>query len=130
MNKEFVPYEEALALKELGFNEPCIGFYEKDNLDIIPNKQYLSKLSYIQNDVIHIDLSCSCPTYSSVFRWFREKYDYDISIKKCTPSEYKFVIEKLSTKKDSYYFLGVIFKSYGEAELACLKKLIELIKNK
>lgn len=27
MNKEFVPYEQALALKELGFNETCIAFY-------------------------------------------------------------------------------------------------------
>ena len=27
MNKEFIPYEEALALKELGFDEECIfGF--------------------------------------------------------------------------------------------------------
>ena len=27
MNKEFVKYEQALALKELGFDEPCIGWY-------------------------------------------------------------------------------------------------------
>ena len=25
--KDFVPYEQALALKELGFDEPCFGFY-------------------------------------------------------------------------------------------------------
>jgi hypothetical protein len=30
MNKEFVPYEQALALKELGFNEPCFGYYNTD----------------------------------------------------------------------------------------------------
>ena len=27
MNKEFVPYEQALDLKELGFDEPCILLY-------------------------------------------------------------------------------------------------------
>ena len=27
MDKEFFPYEEALALKELGFDEPCFGYY-------------------------------------------------------------------------------------------------------
>ena len=27
MNKEFIPYEQALALKELGFDEPCFGHY-------------------------------------------------------------------------------------------------------
>jgi hypothetical protein len=27
MNKEFVPYEESLALKELGFDEPCLAHW-------------------------------------------------------------------------------------------------------
>ena len=30
MEKDFVPYEEALALKELGFDEFCIGNYADD----------------------------------------------------------------------------------------------------
>ncbi len=30
MNKEFIPYEQALALKELGFDEPCFGYYVID----------------------------------------------------------------------------------------------------
>ena len=25
MTKEFIPYEQALALEELGFNEPCLA---------------------------------------------------------------------------------------------------------
>ena len=28
--KEFAPYEPSLALKELGFDEPCFGWYSKD----------------------------------------------------------------------------------------------------
>jgi hypothetical protein len=27
MGKEFVPYELALKLKEIGFDEPCFGYY-------------------------------------------------------------------------------------------------------
>ena len=27
MKKEFIPYSEALALKELGFDEPCVQAY-------------------------------------------------------------------------------------------------------
>ena len=30
MNKEFIPYEQALELKELGFNEVCLGYYNLD----------------------------------------------------------------------------------------------------
>jgi hypothetical protein len=48
MNKEFIPYEQALELKELGFDEPCIAIW----IDTIP-----------------------LPLYQQVFRWFREKYD-------------------------------------------------------
>jgi len=29
MNKEFIPYEQALELKELGFDEPCFGCYDE-----------------------------------------------------------------------------------------------------
>jgi hypothetical protein len=28
IEKEFAPYEEALVLKELGFNEPCFGYWK------------------------------------------------------------------------------------------------------
>ena len=27
MNKEFIPYEEALKLKDLGFDKCCLGYY-------------------------------------------------------------------------------------------------------
>ena len=27
MEKEFIPYKQALALKELGFDEPCLFLY-------------------------------------------------------------------------------------------------------
>jgi hypothetical protein len=29
MEKDFIPYEEALALKELGFDEPCFCNWEE-----------------------------------------------------------------------------------------------------
>ena len=29
IENEFIPYEQALALKELGFDEPCFGIYQK-----------------------------------------------------------------------------------------------------
>ena len=30
MEKNFIPYEQALSLKELGFSEPCLGFFDKE----------------------------------------------------------------------------------------------------
>jgi hypothetical protein len=63
MNKEFVPYEEALALKKLGFDEPCLGAY------FIAGKQ-LHICEYIKDNKYMI----LAPTFSQLFRWFREKY--------------------------------------------------------
>jgi hypothetical protein len=37
--KDFIPYEQALALKELGFDEPCFGFANRyvTNIPDMPN---------------------------------------------------------------------------------------------
>jgi hypothetical protein len=102
MNKEFIPYEQALELKELGF--------KKDN-DF--------GLLYKGDDIPSI-------LYQQAFRWFREKYElcgipsplgYEI-LDKDHPTAYWGCIKE------------EILESYEEAELACLKKLIEIVKNK
>ena len=33
VEKELILFEEALALKELGFDEECFGYYENNSLD-------------------------------------------------------------------------------------------------
>jgi hypothetical protein len=73
------------------------------------------------------------PTFSQAFRWFREKHNLDSFVKHL----YK------STIKVGYYFgidqykgiefqmgLDDCYKTYEESELACLMKLIEIVKNK
>jgi len=73
LNKEFLPYEEALALKELGFDEPCLGRWlvitewEKPTGEV--RLQIGSKVeNYSKNQ-------CAAPLYQQAFRWFREKYN-------------------------------------------------------
>jgi hypothetical protein len=151
MKKEFVPYKQALELKELGFNEPCFALYsaiegenhkflwatssidhiietiKKGNKFFDDSKgdktriQHFIKNSYTENTI-------TAPLYQQAFKFFREKYGYDVSIKKCTPNEYKFEIEQLFVEGDNYYFIDFVFKTYEEAELACLIKLIEIVK--
>ena len=40
MEKEFIPYEQALALKLLGFDEPCISEYHKGKLTFYNSDYY------------------------------------------------------------------------------------------
>jgi hypothetical protein len=73
MEKEFIPYEQALALKELGFNEPCFATYSNVQEAGIEK----GSLSYYKGSFLPVSskMFCLAPTYSQVFRWFREKYD-------------------------------------------------------
>jgi hypothetical protein len=107
MNKEFIPYEQALELKELG-----LLTYKKDND---------SGLLYKGSDIPSI-------LYQQAFRWFREKYslDYEITYAGKKGEYHAFVDEYIYGNNGSS---PSIF-SYEEAEIACLKKLIELVKKK
>ena len=123
MEKEFIPYEQALALKELGFDEPCFGFYTEEYKKLIKN--------FCKNPINLPTRPFLAPTFSQAFRWFREKYKLDSFVKNL----YK------STIKVGYYFgideykgiefqmdLDDYYETYEETELECLKKLIEIVK--
>ena len=74
MKKEFVPYELAVKLKELGFNEPCLAYYEVD-------EGYNIGYTFCYSDrESQPEIGYSAPLYQQVFRWFREKYNYNHSI--------------------------------------------------
>jgi len=117
MEKEFVPYEQALALKELGFDEPCIKYYWTDGM---LTKTYGSPFNYNKiNNLI------SAPLYQQAFRWFRENYEIDSWVFKNLNIKYSVSIIK---NKKAIGNLSQ-YNDYKEAELQCLKKLIEIVKN-
>jgi hypothetical protein len=127
MNKEFVPYKESLALKELGFDEPCFGYYsELGSFNFEVNKTN----SNCNKPGMH-GKYCTAPTYSQTFRWFREKYDLRIWIESNYGIiKFEYVIATTNINfinnqfEDSSYY-----RIYEEAELECLRKLIEIVKN-
>lgn len=139
MEKEFVTYDLAIALRELGFAEEVLGFY--------PNK--IDGISIGKNKNIHeqyIELNkcpqkgTSAPLYQQAFRWFREKYDIDgrilpWSIKKNVDGKlvstivWYYSAEKMGNPS-RYKCYECSVDSPEEAEIACLNKLIELVKNK
>jgi hypothetical protein len=111
---DFVPYELALELKQLGFDEPCFGVYAtKDG--------YVRKSGY--------DEIGNAPTYSQAFRFFREKYKLKCCIIPlvCEQGYSDLYESRIHQEKHSISRIGN-YKIYEEAELACLKKLIEIVK--
>lgn len=127
MEEQFIPYEQALKLKELGFKEECFGFY--NNADGNAWIKHLIDSSI--KDIYTGDIQA--PLWQQAFDWFR-KIGYDTSILRVPPE----MVGKGRIKKYSYF----IWKeddnprgnqdfedTYEEAREKCLKKLIELCKN-
>ena len=132
MNKEFIPYEQALELKELGFDSVCFGFYNPRHEigDLRANPLYEHSGGCFDN-YNRTDYLVSAPLYQQAFRWFREKYDlhaYVDSMRLTTgETAYDYVITITDGEESDD---GKNWRTYEEAELACLKKLIEIVKNK
>ncbi len=146
MNKEFVTYNQALALKELGFNEKCMAsdYYADGKIlieypeDGITNTEH-DKLTEECNDEFDeigedkIEYGATIPLYQQAFRWFREKHKLIAYPQWRIDNTWDITIQQL----DGYGLLSgqttlsVIKKSiYEEAESACLDKLIEILKAK
>ena len=117
--KDFVPYQEALALKELGFDEPCFGFYTEEYKTLIKN--------FCKYPINLPTKPFLAPTYSQSFRWFREKHNQHCFIHYHTKPEYTFAVYN---DIGMYWTLDekIAYNTYEEAELACLIKLIEIVK--
>jgi hypothetical protein len=127
MNKEFIPYEQALALKELGFDEPCFGYYVGKDKEVYTSNETLSAPFKFR---LESKTTFVAPLYQQAFRWFREKYNlFGYSY----PNDYQMygyrIVElKSFENKELIYDWGTL-NTHEEAELECLKKLIEICKN-
>tara|TARA_R110000868_G_scaffold36248_4_gene128772 strand:- start:134 stop:499 length:366 start_codon:yes stop_codon:yes gene_type:complete len=120
MEREFTQYTEALALKELGFDEECFGYYTE--LEDFVMRPHLRQQDCIEGKIL-------APTWQSAFRWFRERYNLicrvDVTSYGCTLDKQEFYCEITSKNGTASY---EIFNTYEEAELDCLVKLIDIVK--
>ena len=135
-DKEFVPHQPSLDMKELGFDEPCVYYVDKNNE------------SYIYNFETHPDEFIEwcgvnvipTPTFSQAFRWFRENHNLMFQIFYLRNGNYAAIIHRTTPEYMDLVdqvrpFSGCVDEvvdcySYEEAELECLKNLIEIVKNK
>ena len=129
--KDFTLYPEALALKELGFNEPCFGRIYADG-----GTEQLSYPYKNSDKGWDVNESCSAPTYSQAFRFFREKYGLHQYIKQYYGEKFYFQIEDMVYPRRWDEYTVEMLRAFNEStsqeesELACLQKLIEIVKNK
>jgi hypothetical protein len=125
MNKEFIPYEQSLELKELGFDEPCLKYWDGIG-------EYFDQKDWFNWN--QVEKFVSIPLYQQAFRWFRDKYKLFgcIDLHISTPTHWYIRIDDI-IKNDYMYHSedeNLKYNTYEEAELACLNKLIQIIKTK
>ena len=139
MKKEFIPYAEALALKELGFDEECFGryYYKKSYPMLNPQSEETELVFEFGQYLKQTEITILVPTFSQAFRFFREKYGlfaeitlwgdglgYISMIKEIKQEEF------IEVYKKDIVDTGLPIWEYEESETACLKKLIGIVKEK
>ena len=137
MNKEFVPYEESLALKELGFDEKCLAFFFDEDFelnvkestgDLVPkkiNSGFKREPQRLQ------DMMVSAPLWQQAFRWFREKHGLESIVQKSKNYQgFKYKIFRYSEDEyveNTLLFSGHEYETYKEAELECVRRLLTCV---
>lgn len=132
MKTEFIPYESALALKELGFDEVCLAMYTIAGLDLFSQRGYAIPKGGYTNTELSQDSVIAAPLYQQAFRWFREKHQLYQAVYADKRADdltllYKVHVYKLDEELSEYAYRWA--KTYEEAEQACLNKLIEIVKD-
>jgi hypothetical protein len=139
MTKEFLPYDRALKLKQLGFDEPCFGYYKKTSLGNDSQNLVIQQTEIGFYNVILIPehTRILAPLFQQAFKWFRENYSlYSLIGMHPNTKEWYSSYQNLNwSGKETLDFIktedrSIRFKTYEEAELACLDKLIEIVELK
>lgn len=142
MKEQFVPYELAVKLKELGFDEECLAHYIKNNQYQIDKDKILLHVGRLDYDDIYKEYVLeNIPLWQQAFDWFREKYDLFVKIDFFQSDEfpeidfdYCIIDLKNPFKEDGvtdnpvidYSINETYYFKYEEVRLASLEKLIEL----
>lgn len=132
MEREFVPYELALRMKQLGFDEECFGSYYlyKDENYQEGKFDYRGELNIEYSIYKENTYYILAPTFSQVFKFFRDNYRLSVLIHDCLDDYIGEIVEWTLTDDKIIHEVPNRIETYEETELKCLEKLIELIESK
>lgn len=148
MEKEFVPYKQALSLKEIGFDEPCLAHLIGFGDGTIENGRYVinHQQVFYPNDHTALDdkaeelglhpfVICGVPLYQQAFRWFRER-DFHTTIESyhCLGNDKPFglgIDQKINGIWDYVDYSGDgNFDTYEEAQIKAIESILEIMEKK
>jgi hypothetical protein len=131
MKKEFVPYELALRMKQLGFDEPCLALYlDNDKKTMTSSREGADTNSWLKEHYKAYGDSVTAPTWQSAFRWFREKYELVVDWNHSEHDNFGSYIGVCIKNVHLEETIVGVYKEHEEAELACITALINIVENK
>lgn len=131
MENEFIPNQEALELRKLGFDEDGFGWwFRKDMHKQGEEELFIQQIKKFELPEYYI----LAPLYQQAFKFFREKCNllgniysnasgYCWEIHDSIGGTHRFDSGESGDCEESG-----MFTTYEKAELECLKKLIEIVK--
>jgi len=113
MEKEFVPYELAVKLKELGFDEPCLAIYH-----------------LMDKEIDFVDQTCQgtkwalAPLWQQAFDWFSTNHGLFYLVEAVASCDLRCVL--IQHPGRMYHEVVGTYDNYNDAYKACVEKLIEI----
>lgn len=145
MKKEFAIYDISLRLKDIGFDQPCLAFFQKEYSEVSPQlvddsyEYRMTGFMTCKNSEIPNHYTAA-PTYKSAFEWFRDNHNLFATINIDMTMEPKFCYSIVKYNQDfhsssRFHWETIVFNSdlertYELAEISCLDKLCQIVENK
>lgn len=126
LEKEFVPYELAVKLKELGFDEKCLAYYHEPSR-IIERFQYSERPVKNSSNWNNMYIVYVSPLWQQDFDWFEEKHNLHSHIDNIVLSFGLIDCRNNDIKINKYISSEDCYKTKLEVKQACLEKLIEIV---
>lgn len=138
---QFLPYEIALKLKELGFNEECFGKYVLNLNTNLPELHIYQEIDEEFWKIDNTEFVCDAPLWQQALNFLREKYSIYVNaiLIVMTYGMHEFAGQEILWKYGRYMVNtkhdvrdrddSKRYKTYHEAIEAGILDAIELIKN-
>ena len=117
--EQFAPYQPSLLLQEIGFDEPCFGVFHNENFLALYSHQF---------DYYY---AVNAPLWQQAFDWFVKKHKLVFCYEPCLKKKLTYIFFiYVAVTREKVFVVESKYVANKEARLACLLKLIEIVKNK
>jgi hypothetical protein len=119
---EFIPYNQSLELKNLGFNDECNAYYYPSQIGI--------GWDLVQTEIPErnstLVIGVTAPTWMNGLLWLHSNYNWNFHIYSLWEGGYYYYINQLDGEEIND---GISkYDTYEDAIIACLNKLIQTVK--